>query len=357
MNRRGAFHFSAPARVAWLLAAALLLAFGAVRAAVVVDFEVDMAGEIAAGRFAPERDQVGLRGGQAPLSWGQPLLMRPLGGGRYGLSVSFADPPRGAQPLQHKFRIERAGAGNDQGWEPGRNHTLALDAVAPRVVRRFGAEAAPGPRRISGTVESLGVVASAHVTPRAVQVWLPPGYAGAPQRRYPVLYLHEGQNVFDAAAAGAEWQVDETAQRLVSAGTVEPMIIVAVDSGPHRTTDYTPTAGVIEASGSWLKPPVRAGGGAPAYARFLVSELKPLVDARYRTRPEPAATAVGGSSLGGLVSLWLLLHHPQTFGAALVVSPSLWWDDRFAARDLASVALPARGRPRVWRRDWRGVTF
>ncbi len=92
-----------------------------------------------------------------------------------------------------------------------------------------------------GTIERLGIMPSAHVQPRDVQVWLPPGYDAQSDQRYPVLYLHDGQNVFDAQAAGTEWQVDEAAQRGVASGRLRPFIVVAVASTASRTLDYTPT--------------------------------------------------------------------------------------------------------------------
>ncbi|MDO9075379.1 MAG: alpha/beta hydrolase-fold protein [Rubrivivax sp.] len=206
--------------------------------------------------------------------------------------------------------------------------------LAPRV-----STSAP-PQQRSGHIESLAPLPSAFVSPREVQVWLPPGYAAAPERRYPVLYLHDGQNVFDALAAGAEWQVDETAQRLMLAGAVAPFIAVAVASNPDRLRDYTPVPGTAGAHAG-------QGGGAAAYGRFLVHELKPLIDARYRTLPGREATAVGGSSLGGVVSMWLLLAHGDVFGAGLVVSPSVWWADSAIVAQLA--AAPASTPvPRLW---------
>lgn len=319
---------------AWLLLGLPLAA----ASALVVPVEVDLRAEIAAGRFDPARDAIGLRGSHAPLSWQQPVLLRALGDGRYGAEIRFDRVPFGGQAVAYKFRIERAGVGGDAGWEQGPNRRLRLDGPTPRVARAFDAPAEAPALRRTGTIETLGTVASAHVPARAVEVWLPPGYAAAPSRRFPVLYLHDGQNLFDEAAAGAEWQVDETAQRLVETGAIGPLIVVAVASGPQRVVDYTPTADGSHGHG---------GGGAAAYARFLVEELKPLIDRRYRTLPGRAHTAVGGSSLGGLVSLWLALHHGDTFGSALVVSPSLWWDGGFAYRDLAAWSAAAP-RPRMW---------
>lgn len=311
-------------------------------------FDIDLRAEIAAGRFDPARDRLGLRGGAAPLAWDRSVLATPgAAPGRYALKLTLPDDAAGGQPLAYKFRIERgAGQDGEDGWEPGRNHAVLLKGGEVRVNRVFGAAAGEVPLSRTGTIERLGKVASAHVSARDVQVWLPPGYERDTTRRYPVLYLHDGQNMFDAQAAGAEWQVDEAAEKGVASGRLRPFIIVAVASNETRTLDYTPTEMTIPAERLGRPAPERQGGGAAAYARFLVEELKPAIDARFRTRPGVADTAVGGSSFGGLMSMWLALHHPQTFGAALVVSPSVWWDDRFLLRD-AAATMP-EPRPRLW---------
>ena len=301
-------------------------------------FDLDLRAEIAAGRFDPARDRIGLRGGAAPLSWDRPLLASPAGSaGRYTLRLTLPDDAAGGQPLAYKFRIER-GAGQDMsdGWEPGRNHAVLLSGGEVRVTRAFGPPASDAPIVRTGRIEQLGTVSSKHVRPREVQVWLPPGYEAQPQARYPVLYLHDGQNVFDAQAAGAEWQVDEAAQQGVLAGRLRAFIVVAVASTGTRTLDYTPSP---------MGPPTdRQGGGVAAYGRFLAEELKPLIDARFRTRPGPADTTIGGSSFGGIASLWLALHRPETFGSALVVSPSVWWDDGWVLRDVAATSPQPRPR-------------
>ncbi len=324
------------------------MAHAAVVLPVTVPIEADLRAEIAAGRFDPARDQLGVRGSHPPLSWSQPVLARAMGDGRYAVELRFESLPAGGQPVQYKFRIERHGQGGDAGWERGRNRNLRLEVPGLRVARAFDVPDEPAAQRRTGTIERLGLVGSAHVAAREVQVWLPPGYGAEASRRHPVLYLHDGQNVFDDAAAGAEWQFDETAQRLVERGAIEPPILVAIDSGPNRGLDYTPTAMQLGPERTGSGRAERQGGGAPAYARFLVEELKPMIDRRYRTRPEPAYTAVGGSSLGGLVSLWLALHHAGSFGAALVVSPSVWWDDAFPLRDVRSLAALPEPRSRLW---------
>jgi predicted alpha/beta superfamily hydrolase len=183
-----------------------------------------------------------------------------------------------------------------------------------------------------------------------VQVWLPPGYAQASAQRYPVLYLHDGQMKFDAVTAGAEWHADESAQRMALSGEIAPFIMVAIaHSGEGRMLDYTPTKALLPGPQIGKAQAEMVGGGAKNYARYLIEELKPMIDARYRTQPSAAHTAVGGASLGGLVSAWLALHHADVFGAALVVSPLVWWDDEFIVRDVLAAPLVDRGaRPKIW---------
>ena len=160
---------------------------------------------------------------------------------------------------------------------------------------------------------------------RDVLVYLPPGY-GRSRRRFPVLYLHDGQNVFDAATsfAGQEWGADETAERLISAREMAPIIIVAVaNAGEDRIHEYTPTRGRYHFYGEAR----RSKGLGSRYGRFLREELKPFIDMHYRTRPEGESTGLGGSSLGGLVTLALALRHPKDWTRLAVMSPSVWWDD------------------------------
>jgi predicted alpha/beta superfamily hydrolase len=162
---------------------------------------------------------------------------------------------------------------------------------------------------------------------RDVLVYLPPGYSRFSRERYPVLYLHDGQNVFDAATSfgGVEWGVDETAQRLIQQKLIEPLIIVAVANlGEERIHEYAPTSAVIEPHDH---PGKRSRGLAGIYGRFLLDELKPFIDRKYRTRPEAQSTALGGSSLGGLATLAIGIIFAESFSRLLVMSPSVWWDD------------------------------
>ena len=162
---------------------------------------------------------------------------------------------------------------------------------------------------------------------RDVLVYLPRGYRPLSRQRYPVLYLNDGQNVFDAATSfsGVEWSVDETAERLIKESLIEPLIIVAVANiGEERIHEYAPTRGVIDAKAKRKK---RSKGLAQKYGRFLIGELKPYIDQKYRTNPDAEFTGLGGSSLGGLVTLAIGILYPHAFSRLLVMSPSIWWDD------------------------------
>jgi len=162
---------------------------------------------------------------------------------------------------------------------------------------------------------------------RDVLVYLPPGYSRFSRNRYPVLYLHDGQNVFDAATsfAGVEWGVDETAQRLIKQQQIEPVIIVAVANvGDERIHEYAPTPGVIDDKDKRKK---RSRGLVPIYGKFLIEELKPFIDRKYRTKPEGEFTGLGGSSLGGLATLAMGIFFSEIFTRLIVMSPSIWWDE------------------------------
>ncbi|MBL8854993.1 MAG: hypothetical protein JNK57_13590 [Planctomycetaceae bacterium] len=152
---------------------------------------------------------------------------------------------------------------------------------------------------------------------RTIFVWLPPDYAQS-DTRYPVLYLHDGQNLFDRATAafGNEWQVDETATELIEAGEIRPLIIVGVGNSADRIDEYTMT----------FDAKLNAGGAGQLYLSFLTDELKPWIDRRYRTSATRQSTWIGGSSLGGLISLHACVERPDVFSGCLAFSPSLAWD-------------------------------
>jgi predicted alpha/beta superfamily hydrolase len=162
---------------------------------------------------------------------------------------------------------------------------------------------------------------------RDVLVYLPLGYRPFSRIRYPVLYLQDGQNVFDSATAfgGVEWKVDETAERLIRKKLIEPLIIVAIaNMGDDRVHEYAPTRGVISEEAKRKK---RSKGLGRRYGEFLIGELKPYIDRKYRTRRDAEFTGIGGSSLGGLLALSLGLWFPNVFTKLIAMSPSVWWDN------------------------------
>jgi predicted alpha/beta superfamily hydrolase len=175
---------------------------------------------------------------------------------------------------------------------------------------------------------------------RHILVYLPPDYGQNPDRRYPVLYMHDGQNLMnpEETFGGVAWAVDETAQRLILSNVIEPLIIIGIyNSGEKRIDEYTPAV----SRGGRMKG---RGGLADAYGRLIIEELKPFIDSEYLTRPEREFTGLGGSSLGGLVSLYLGFRHPQVFSRLAVMSPAVWWANNQIIRHIAGVGerLPLR---------------
>src|SRR5271167_3537257 len=161
-------------------------------------------------------------------------------------------------------------------------------------------------------------------------VYLPAMYEAQPDRRYPTLYMQDGQNLFDPETSfikGQYWQVGETADALIATGQIEPLIIVGIyNTGVHRVNEYTP-----------LEDKRLGGGQADAYGQMLVEELKPFVDHAYRTLPGAENCGMGGSSLGGLVSLYLGLRYTWVFSKLAVMSPSVWWHGRAILKTVAQI--------------------
>lgn len=174
---------------------------------------------------------------------------------------------------------------------------------------------------------------------RDIWIWLPPVYGTEPERRFPVLYLHDGQNLFDNRTAyveGRTWRAHATADRLVREQLIEPVILVGINNtGTRRMAEYTPT-----------RDRRFAGGEGPLYGRLLVDELKPLIDESLRTKLDSPNTGLAGSSLGGLISLAIGIDYPHVFGKLGVLSPSVWWN----GRDILGRVGAARPepRPRIW---------
>ncbi|HVR39125.1 MAG TPA: alpha/beta hydrolase-fold protein [Thermoanaerobaculia bacterium] len=189
-----------------------------------------------------------------------------------------------------------------------------------------------------GRIERIPHVSTTFDGSRDLTVYVPPGYDERDGRRYPVLYMHDGQNLFEPERAfipGQHWRLSEAADEAIAARTASPMIIVGIDNGGvARGDEYTPVR----------DPKYNAGGRAGDHARMLLEEIKPLIDERFRTEPEK--NGVGGSSLGGLLALHLVLRHSDVFDRAAVMSPSIWWADRAILREIDD--YDRRARPRIW---------
>ncbi len=168
---------------------------------------------------------------------------------------------------------------------------------------------------------------------RLLRVWLPPGYDGSGADRYPVLYLNDGQNLFDptTAFAGVHWQVGETAARLIGERKIAPLIIVGIDNTRNRIREYVPYRSI--------DPRVFFPKGK-YYPNFLRYEVMPLIRERYRVMAGPEYTGIGGSSLGGLITLYTLLAAPSVFGRALIESPSLFVANRKILDDVRRFRSP-----------------
>jgi enterochelin esterase-like enzyme len=182
-----------------------------------------------------------------------------------------------------------------------------------------------GPVHVSaGTIVDLGVLKSKYADPRRVVVWLPDGYK-AHGPKYAVLYMHDGQNLFDKATAGygMEWEIDEHLSRLIAEKKVRPTIVVGIWNTPKRLQEYVPSK-AFNGLPAEYRDKVRAlYGGDPlsdGYLKFIVRELRPIINKRFNVKTDRADTAIIGSSMGSLISLYAIDEYPQIFGAAGMMS-------------------------------------
>jgi len=209
---------------------------------------------------------------------------------------------------------------------------LRLDIAAPRTVHvhvaQWKDEVFMPPGGQTDTLVWHRQLVGDGLKPRDVVVWLPPGYATDLTRRYPVLYLHDGQNCFDpqTSAGGHAWQIDAEATRLIRAGVIEPLLLVAVWNTPDRRLEYGADPGLTT-----------------AYVQFLCATVKPLIDATYRTKPQATHTGVMGSSMGGLIAFVMAWEHPESFAKAACLSPA------FIRGDILARVGTATGGPKPLR--------
>ena len=176
----------------------------------------------------------------------------------------------------------------------------------------------------AGKIVDLGIVPSKFTDPRRVVIWLPSAYRrGGP--RHAVLYMHDGQNLFDKSTAGygMEWEVDEHLDRLIQAGQVRPTIVVGIWNTPKRLQEYVPSKAFVSLPEEYRGKVKALYGGDPlsdGYLKFIVRELKPMIDKRFSVKTDRANTAIMGSSMGALISLYAIDEYPNVFGAAGMMS-------------------------------------
>jgi predicted alpha/beta superfamily hydrolase len=181
---------------------------------------------------------------------------------------------------------------------------------------------------VSGTFQVYDPFQSDHVADRRVDVWLPPGYRESAGRRYPVIYAHDGQNLFDEATAfvGVDWGIDEAIIRLMSEDVRYGAIVVGIWNTSARIQEFMPQKPLQLPNNDRIRRRFSERyGGEPisdAYLKFIVDELKPVVDRDFQTEPGPDSTLVLGSSMGGLVSLYGICEYPDVFGTAVCMSTS-----------------------------------
>jgi predicted alpha/beta superfamily hydrolase len=371
---------------------------------VLLFIELDMREPIAQGWLNPEQEIVGLRGDTRPLSWGNTYAASDNDNdGVFNARIPFVFEEK---EISVSLKIKVDGTNNpDNGWQKGRNHVVAINRSEKNYTRiAWGDEPEELKPTFSGNIQRIDDLKDDSLKDRPVYVYLPPNYEQETDRTYPVLYLHDGQNVFDVRAVGREWEVDETAEKLIKNGAIEPLIIVAVGNTEDRIDEYTPTEQtwrhslkrvgekqdgdgrlsiytgifitaendtirirerfsqlqvlnpgesewqklIAQSDSAYYQPdtkitlhfqilnskllaeeiiatrPLRGGNGN-RYLTYLTNVVKPFVDKKYRTKPQPEYTALGGSSLGGLITMYAGLNYLE-FRHLLVLSPSVWWD-------------------------------
>jgi predicted alpha/beta superfamily hydrolase len=264
-----------------------------------------------------ETKRIRLRGGP-PLSWDESLA------------------PRGSDGEMHHFEVdlepgdvlEFKAIRDEKDWARGRNqYAVAGDTllVEPRFDREQGF-LEPHPRSLHS--KELG-------RPIQFRVFLPPSYGECPLRRYPTLYVQDGQSQFTPdPLGGRSWELDHALDELYALDVVQEVIVVAIHTDEGRLEMLSP-----------VPDPEHGGGDAPRYLEFLVRTLKPFVDSRFRSRPEASSTSLLGASMGGLFSFYASWTRSDVFGRAACLSGSFWWGNQSMVREVQKGVCPV---PRPW---------
>jgi predicted alpha/beta superfamily hydrolase len=261
--------------------------------------------------YAGKPGPMSLRGSSGPLSWdkGVPLAAEAKDAALYVWSSTDVKSDLELKPML------------GETWSRGPNYRVkpgqTID-VYPRFFESRGTVTIKYPSFTSQKLPST----------RSIRVYLPPTYVENTASRFGVLYMHDGQNLFspETAFGGNEWKVDETLDAGAEDGSIREMIVVGVDNTPARIAELTPTP-----------DPGYGGGKADQYLSMVIDEIKPRIDKDLRTLPNREDTAVMGSSLGGLVSVYAGVRRADVFGLVGSMSPSTWWDGRMILGEVATI--------------------
>lgn len=269
-------------------------------------------------RYPATDGGMALRGSVVPLNWERGVSFAQTSNNTWEWSTDAL-----TQALEWKPLLD------DRTWSRGPNYRAAPGTtveVFPRFRTQIGTVSRRYPSFMSAVLNNR----------RGVWVYLPPSYEENTLALFPVVYMHDGQNVFDPMTAfgGVAWEADDAMNAGAENGQIREAIVVGVENTAARIDEYTPTRDAD----------VGAGGRGSLYVRLLADELKPMIDAQFRTRPDPAHTAVVGSSLGGLISIYAGLQRPEVFGLVGAMSPSTWWDNRSVLTSVTQLAM-GRARP------------
>ncbi len=214
--------------------------------------------------------------------------------------------------VEYKYTLgswEREGAGADGLPLPNFSKTILRDTLMADTVHAWtnGAQRLTPQHQVTGVLQFHRAMQGKGLADRDVAVWLPHNYVANSNTRYPVIYMQDGQNLFDPATSsfGTEWRLDETCDSLINNHAIPPVIVVGIYNTPDRSAEYAP------------------GEKGNAYMQFVVNTLKPYIDSAYRTMRDEEHTIVGGSSSGGLISFMLAWQYPQVFSKAICMSPAL----------------------------------
>ena len=242
------------------------------------------------------------------------------------------------QTIEYKYTLgswDREGAGAD--GLPLQNLAITVNGSAvqeDQILFWTTGQTRINRGQVTGTVKYHRRLEHEGLRPRDVIVWLPPDYESSGDARYPVLYMHDGQNMVDPATSsfGVDWSVDETLTELISAGKLPAMIAVGIYNTADRNREYVP------------------GELGDRYESFMINTLKPLIDRTYRTQPDRDSTWIGGASLGGLSAFMLTWENPQVFSKAICMSPAFQYERGDGSPGIDYVSEVANGslpEPRV----------